>query len=185
MTTTIDKTDFVNSLIIKYVDASDIERAFQLESEGYPQEEAATLETLKYRQKLAPKLFLGAYLPISSPSSSLSSQLIGFVVSTSTLSESLTHESMSLHEKEGKTVCIHSVCVDKQYRRYGVATKLLSEYISLLKKSGDDDGVKYERCALLAHENLIPLYQNVGFKLIGESEVVHGPEKWFDLVMKF
>jgi arylalkylamine N-acetyltransferase len=79
---------------------------------------------------------------------------------------------MSLHEKEGKTVCIHSVCVDKRYRRYGVATRLLREYINLLKKP--DNEIKYKRCALLAHEYLIPLYQNVGFKLIGESEVVHG-----------
>src|ERR1043166_5931160 len=130
MSTTIDKAKFVDSLIIKYVDASDIDRAFQLESEGifhliiqiykkknkikiiiifslhnlkfnigYPPEEAATLETLKYRQKVASKLFLGAYIPSSSSSPS---QLIGFVVSTSTLSDSLTHESMSLHEEEGK-----------------------------------------------------------------------------------
>lgn len=119
---------------------------------------------------MAPKLFLGVYLPSSSLSPS--PQLIGYIVSTSTLSETLTHESMTLHENEGKTVCIHSVCVDKRYRRYGVATKLLKEYISLLKKS--DNEVKYKRCALLAHEYLIPLYQNVGFKLIGESEIVHG-----------
>lgn len=35
MATTNDKENFVNSLIIKYVDALDIERAFQLESEGF------------------------------------------------------------------------------------------------------------------------------------------------------
>ncbi|CAG8451120.1 9178_t:CDS:2 [Funneliformis caledonium] len=163
MSTTIDKENYIDSLIFKHVDASDVERAFQLESEGYPPEEAASLETLQYRQKL-----------------------IGFIVSTSTLSKSLTHESMSLHEQEGKTVCIHSVCVDKKYRRGGVATKLLKEYISSLKGSGDvGEDVKYERCALLAHEYLIPLYRNVGFKLMGESQVIHGPEKWFDLVMEF
>ncbi|CAG8488416.1 3366_t:CDS:2 [Funneliformis mosseae] len=182
MSTTIDKENYIDSLIFKHVDASDVERAFQLESEGYPPEEAASLETLQYRQKVAPALFMGAYLP----SSSLSLQLIGFIVSTSTLSKSLTHESMSLHEQEGKTVCIHSVCVDKKYRRGGVATKLLKEYINSLKGSGDvGEDVKYERCALLAHEYLIPLYRNVGFKLMGESQVIHGPEKWFDLVMEF
>ncbi|CAG8556418.1 10293_t:CDS:2 [Acaulospora morrowiae] len=182
---------FSNSLTFKYVSESDVERAFELESQGYPPEEAATLEKLLYRQKHAPELFLGAYLPISSTllhtsSSPQSSQLIliGFIVSTLTISPSLTDESMSHHDPSGKTVCIHSVCVDKNYRRRGVALALLKEYIKRLEKNSRNEGKrKYERIVLISHDYLIPLYQKAGFVLKGESQIVHGNEKWFDLVL--
>ncbi|CAG8433159.1 9560_t:CDS:2 [Diversispora eburnea] len=169
---------FLNSIVYQNVPASDIERAFELESQGYPPEEAATLEKLEYRQKNAPKLFLGAYLP-SIPSNNNNEYLIGFIVSTLTTSHFLTEESMSNHEPDGKTVCIHSVCIDKQYRRRGIATDLLKEYIERLKNL-----YKYERIVLISHKHLIPLYQKVGFICKGESEIVHGNEKWFDLVLE-
>ncbi|CAG8649810.1 18906_t:CDS:2 [Acaulospora morrowiae] len=187
---------FLNSLTFKYVSESDVERAFELESQGYPPEEAATLEKLIYRQKHAPELFLGAYLSTSSTlphtSSSLQSSqliLIGFIVSTLTISPSLTEESMSHHDPSGKTVCIHSVCVDKHYRRRGVALALLKEYIKRLGKDfreldRENEGKrKYERIVLISHDYLIPLYQKAGFVFKGESQIVHGNEKWFDLVL--
>ncbi|CAG8773825.1 25626_t:CDS:2, partial [Racocetra persica] len=168
-----------------YVNASDVKRAFQLESEGYPPEEAATLEKLVYRQGLAPTLFLGAYLPANLSTSS-ERLLIGFVVSTLTNATTITDESMSHHDPFGKTVCIHSVCVDKLYRRRGVATHMLNEYITRLRNESQnrDVGVKYEMVALISHEYLIPLYQKVGFILKGESQVIHGNEKWFDLTFE-
>ncbi|RHZ72435.1 hypothetical protein Glove_242g143 [Diversispora epigaea] len=162
---------FLNSIVYKNVPASDIERSFELESQGYPPEEAATLEKLEYRQKNAPTLFIGAYLPLtpSNISSNNNEYLIGFIVSTLTTLHSLTEESMSNHEPDGKTVCIHSVCIDKQYRRRGIATDLLKEYIKRLKNL-----YKYERIALISHKHLIPLYQKVGFIYKGESVIVHG-----------
>ncbi|KAG9304529.1 hypothetical protein G9A89_020093 [Geosiphon pyriformis] len=155
----------------RLVTASDVEHAFQLESQGYPEDEAASLEKLKHRQKVAPELFLGAYFP-----STQGSILIGFVVSTLTLEPSITKESMSVHEPDGTTVCIHSICVDKKYRRQGIALKLLKEHIRGL------DG-RYAKVALISHEYLIPLYQKAGFILKGESKVRHGKEKWFDLIL--
>ncbi|CAG8791928.1 36719_t:CDS:2, partial [Gigaspora margarita] len=174
----MDSKSFLDSLIFEYVGASDIKRAFQLESEGYPPEESATLEKLAYRQNVAPTLFLGAYLPssFSDSHSTLSErQLIGFVVSTLANASTITEESMSHHNPVGKTVCIHSVCVDKLYRRRGVATCMLNEYIKRLRNESQnkDMNLKYERVALMCHENLIPLYQKVGFILKGESQVVH------------
>jgi hypothetical protein len=34
---------------------------------------------------------------------------------------------------------------------------------------------------LICKSDLINFYQNVGFYLIGESEVVHGKDKWFEM----
>ncbi|CAH1760762.1 13813_t:CDS:2 [Entrophospora sp. SA101] len=163
-----------NSLVFKLVEEQEVEKAFQLELKGYPIEEAATFEKLQYRQKHAPNLFLGDSTQI---------RMIGFVVSTLTRSKKLTEESMSTHESDGKTICIHSVCIDKNYQRLGIATSLLKEYIERILLLNNNDDVKklHEKICLIAHKELIPLYEKVGFKLIGESEVVHGNEKWFDL----
>ncbi|CAG8632893.1 10099_t:CDS:2 [Paraglomus brasilianum] len=174
-------------VIFRIVNAPDIDRAYQIEfhaaaqplslahltlilthsffdlffsSPGYPPDEAASLDVLKYRQNQAPSLFLGAYLPASD-------YLIGFVVGTLTCSPTLTHASMSQHEAKGKTVCVHSVCVDNMFRRRGVATRLVTEYVRRMKEEN------YERIVLISHEYLIPFYENLGFKLVGESKIQH------------
>ncbi|CAG8607765.1 5981_t:CDS:2, partial [Scutellospora calospora] len=68
----------------------------------------------------------------------------------------------------------------------GVALGMLKEYITRLRNESQkkDMDIKYERIALISHEYLIPLYQKVGFILKGESKVVHGNEKWFDLTIE-
>nr|CAG8548990.1 4236_t:CDS:2 [Entrophospora candida] len=175
-----------NSLVFKLVEEQEVEKAFQLELK-----EAATFEKLQYRQKHAPNLFLGVYCHNNdnyngdgdNNKDSMQMRMIGFVVSTLTRSKKLTEESMSTHESDGKTICIHSVCIDKNYQRLGIATSLLKEYIERILLLNNNDDVKklHEKICLIAHKELIPLYEKVGFKLIGESEVVHGNEKWFDL----
>lgn len=47
--------------------------------------------------------------------------LVGFINATATTSECLTHDSMSAHEAEGHTACIHSVCVDQKFRHAALA----------------------------------------------------------------
>jgi guanine nucleotide exchange factor len=87
---------------------------------------------------------------------------------------------MSQHIPEGRSVCIHSVCVDKKYHRQGVALNLLKDYISRLRASG-----LYDRTLLIAHEELIPLYKKAGFTLVGKSPVTHGPRPWFEMRLDF
>jgi len=100
---------------------------------------------------------------------------MGFICSTLSNSESLTHESMTTHDPEGKTICIHSVCVDPGHQRQKVGSTLLEEYIRRWT-DGPYDGI-----SLIAHEELINFYVAAGFKLIGKSEVVHGSKPWFEL----
>ena len=119
-----------------------------------------------YRQSVAPDLFLGAYDQ---------ERLIGFICSTLSKSESLTHESMATHNPEGKTICIHSVCVDPGHQRQKVGSSLLEEYVRRWK-NGPYDGI-----SLIAHEELTGFYVAAGFQLIGKSEVVHGSKPWFEL----
>ena len=82
---------------------------------------------------------------------------------------------MTTHNPEGKTICIHSVCVDPGHQRQKVGSILLKEYIRQWT-DGPYDGI-----SLISHEELIPFYTAAGFKLIGKSEVVHGSKPWFEL----
>ena len=141
------------------------------ENIAYPADEAGTSETFAYRQSVAPTLFLGAY----DQSNNDEKKLIGFICSTLSKSDSLTHESMTTHDPEGKTICIHSVCVDPGLQRQKIGSALLKEYIRQWT-----DG-PYDEISLIAHEELIKFYVAAGFKLIGKSEVVHGSKPWFEL----
>ncbi|GAA6049173.1 hypothetical protein JCM3770_003291 [Rhodotorula araucariae] len=156
------------------VQADDIPRAFDLETAGFPDDEAASLDALRTRQRTAGDFFLGAY------TRSPARQLVGYVCATCTASPTLTHEAMSAHDPAGAYVGIHSVCVDQQHLRKGIATALLNEYLARLESDTRIRGAR-----LIAHEELVPLYQRAGFTLVGPSEIVHGPRPWYALEVNF
>lgn len=142
------------------------------ENLAYPADEAGSYEAFAYRQSVAPNLFLGAYFD---QNDSDEKRLIGFICSTLSKSESLTHESMTVHDPDGKTICVHSVCVDPGHQRRKIGSALLKEYIKRWT-DGPYDGI-----SLIAHEELIQFYVAAGFKLVGKSEVAHGSKPWFEL----
>ncbi|KAH7338303.1 acyl-CoA N-acyltransferase [Rhizoctonia solani] len=148
-----------DQLFFDLVRPEEIDAAYELEAAGYPADEAASLDALRYRQSVAPDYFLGAY--ISTPRS-----LIGFI----------THEP----EPKPSSVCIHSVCVSSAYRGRGVALKLLQEYLERLEKMPD-----VARVLLICKTHLKPLYARAGFGEVGPSAVVHGQDPWFEMSKDF
>ncbi|KAF5383465.1 hypothetical protein D9757_006074 [Collybiopsis confluens] len=158
-------------LKFELVTVNQLDKAIQLELDGYPADEAASLESFQLRQSQASDLFLGAFEP-------LDAGLIGFVCGTRASGSTLTHESMSRHDPEGSAVCIHSVCVAESHRRQGVALALLKEYAERIRNISE---LKVERVLLIAHEELIPLYTKANFVLVGQSAVQHGARPWFEM----
>ncbi|SCV69357.1 BQ2448_2377 [Microbotryum intermedium] len=150
------------------VPAEHVDKAFELESTGFPADEAASLEMLRYRQRVAGPLFLGAYTP--------DGELVGFACATLTPSDTLTHDSLSRHVANAPYAAIHSVCVSTRHRRQGIARSLLDAYVAHLARL---DGIRGAR--LITHHHLISLYSQAGFELVGGSSVVHGSEKWFEM----
>mmetsp|Transcript_2552 Transcript_2552/g.5685 ORF Transcript_2552/g.5685 Transcript_2552/m.5685 type:complete len:184 (-) Transcript_2552:144-695(-) len=148
----------------------DLDRVHSLEATSYPVDEAATYEKLKFRIESACNVFL---LAIDSGSD----QIIGFTCGTCTSAPTLTHESMSTHDPDGKLLCIHSVVVAHEHRRKGLASRMLKAYIAYVQGTTPD----LAEIRLISKEQLVKLYQGVGFKLIGPSDVVHGADKWFEL----
>ncbi|KAJ7267488.1 acyl-CoA N-acyltransferase [Mycena rebaudengoi] len=147
------------ALTFKEVPSDDLERVVTIENEGYPSDEAATLQTFHKRlhQKQAPELFLGAYQE---------DQLIGYICST---------------HVPGSSACIHSVCISSSNRSKGVGLKLLREYIARLEAAQRDNSAGYERILLITHANLRPFFEKAGFEWIGPSTVIHGSQPWYEM----
>uniref|UniRef100_UPI00398F0370 uncharacterized protein n=1 Tax=Pristiophorus japonicus TaxID=55135 RepID=UPI00398F0370 len=155
---------------IRTLTEGEVPAAWALETAGYPPEEAASLAKLQYRQREAGELFLGHFIE---------DQLIGFVCGTRSFAEHLTERSMDVHEPAGTTVCIHSVCVDRAWRRRGIALGLLLRYVGLVLRTLPAVG----RICLISHRHLLPLYTKAGFTLVGPSSVTHGAEAWHECAL--
>lgn len=174
----------------KLVSAEEVPFTYAIEIKEYPESEAASLKNLVFRQQAAPDLFLGCYhRPIlcnegenNNNNNSGTSSLVGYIVSTLVSGDHLTHASMSSHDPSGDVVCIHSVCVSKAFQRRGVATRMMREYLQHLQRLNKEKGANYKKVLLIAHEHVVPLYARVGFVLIGESPITHGPDPWFEMV---
>jgi guanine nucleotide exchange factor len=161
-------------------------------SVGFSPDEAATLEQLRYdydatyihntwctllqtfsfRQKTAPDLFLGAFVPQTGSNRTL----LGYVDGVLTAETTLTSESMSTHVPGARTVLIHGVCVTPDARKRGIASALLAEYQQRLTAAGS-----YERVLLISHEETIAFYERIGFKSRGLSSIAFAGVPWFEL----
>lgn len=185
----------LSDLSYRHSKPDDLDTIANLEASSYDPSEAASRESISKRIEIAqsrPALFLVAtsHTVIENCDMELGvctqeevETVIAFVNATLTNSELVTDESMQTHDENGKTVAIHSVCVAPQYRGQGLAEKLLNHYLDGLRAANSGDIKHYKRVALLSRQNLIGLYEKVGFKCIGQSSVVHGPEPWFDCVL--
>uniref|UniRef100_A0A061S597 Arylalkylamine n-acetyltransferase n=1 Tax=Tetraselmis sp. GSL018 TaxID=582737 RepID=A0A061S597_9CHLO len=149
---------------------ADLERISELEADGYPHDEAASTEQMRYRLTEAGELFLAAVRGADDT-------VIGYTCSTATKKEQLNGESMSVHEPDGPTVCIHSVCVEEKERRKGVATRMLRAYTQWVSQSFP----RARALRLICKKEKIGLYERAGFRLLGPSAVVHGQDPWFEM----
>ncbi len=125
-----------------------------------------------FRQKTAPELFLGAFVPNTDSGRTL----LGYVDGVLSSEATLTSESMSTHVPGARTVLIHGVCVSPNARRRGIAGALLWEYQQRLAAAGS-----YDRALLIAHEDKLPFYERVGFRSRGRSSISFAGVTWLEL----
>jgi GNAT superfamily N-acetyltransferase len=130
------------------------------------------LQTSSFRQKSAPGLFLGAFVPQTGTKRTL----LGYVDGVLSSETTLTSESMSTHVPGARNVLIHGVCVTPDARKRGIANALLAEYQRRLAAAGS-----YERVLLIAHEEKIGFYERIGFKSRGLSSIAFAGIPWFEL----
>ena len=190
--------------------SDDIPHCFEIESSSYPSDEAATLESLTNRQKYAGEYFIlcttTATTTITKASVSENEEskgqeqeqkekeekILGFICGTRC--NEFTEESMSEHDKDGRLLAIHSVVIDEQYRRKGIASKMLKRYVQDImiqeevlqqqqqqKEPSSSPPPPIESIVFIAKQNLLGFYVRCGFRVNGTSQIVHGKELWYDL----
>ncbi|TKX25375.1 acetyltransferase (GNAT) domain-containing protein 6 [Elsinoe australis] len=82
------------------------------------------------------------------------------------------------HKEEGRTICIHSLAVLPDFQGKGLGRLLMRSYIQRMESSGVAD-----RIAIIAHDQLVPFYEGMGFESRGKSPVVFGGGNWVDMVL--
>jgi uncharacterized protein YciI/GNAT superfamily N-acetyltransferase len=165
----------------------DIPALFAIESASYPTDEAASLESLTLRLTSALPYFQCAVLSEDDYDTD-NDTIIGFCCSTRC--DEFEEESMSTHAPNGSLLAIHSVVVQEDYRRGGVATAMLKHYLETIRNRNARVGGSstaansIQSIVLLAKANLLGFYVNCGFQVNRPSPIVHGQELWYDLEQK-
>lgn len=147
---------------------TDIPKVADLETSSYPEDEAASKSTLQYRQHYAAKYFRCCVVE--------DKVLIGFICATRCWN--FDEESLKVHVSDGPLLAIHSVVVHSDYRRRGVATEMLKDYVLSLQDLKD---VTIQKVVLMAKAPLLSLYVKSGFEVRRQSAIVHGQDPWYDL----
>lgn len=151
--------------------ASHIPAVYSLEKDSYPSDEAASKASLNYRMTMAKPLCQIAV-------NNRTSELVGFVSATAAPqgTERITASMLKEHYPAGGVICIHSVVIDKRFRRRGYGTEMMKAYLSKVEKLP-----QYNRILLISKRANVPFYEAVGFREMGESGITHGKERWIDM----
>jgi ribosomal protein S18 acetylase RimI-like enzyme len=165
-------------MIYRTVRLDEAEEANRIEQLSFPPDEAADVAKIQYRLTHAAELFYGLYK--DNNAGPQPHHLIGLCMATRTASTTLSHSSMSQHDINGRTVCLHSICIDPKERRKGNGLNLLKAYLDHLDGLGNVGSV-----VLITHQPLIVFYKKAGFHVVGPSAVVHGSEPWFEMRIDF
>lgn len=191
-------------MYIRPLTIEDARDATELEAKGFPENERASLESIKYRLTVCPELCSGLFIRNFNKNDNItieSEKLIGHVLSTkipknksSSSSKSkktssssnntfITLKSMEIgsHSESSNVIGLHSLVISQEYQKKNLATLLLTDYIQ--KLSNQEVGNKL---VLIAHEYLVPFYERIGFKLDGENTEVAKKEsfsktKWMNM----
>ena len=159
-----------STLLFKNLPKKDIQLALDIELASYPSDEAASLNSLTFRQANALECFRGAYIE---------DVLIGFICGTRTKDVRLTHDSMDEHISNGKSLCIHSVVIDKKFRKKGYGKFMLKEYIKYIEENSVKFGIN--KLLLISKIHLVHVfYEACGFKLIEKWGFTHGKDDWYE-----
>ncbi|KAI2504480.1 Phenazine biosynthesis-like protein [Fragilaria crotonensis] len=102
-------------------------------------------------------------------------EIVGFICATRC--RVFTEEAMATHDATGPLLAIHSVVVSEAYRRHGIGTAMIKNYIQTMESM--PDGV--DKIVLMAKQDLLGFYVKSGFSVLGPSDIVHGKEQWFHL----
>ena len=159
----------MQDLTIREVKESDLERCFEIETESYAGEEAATKEKILTRIHGYPEGFIVL---------ENQDEIIGFINSGAAHNVELSDEEFKEligHDSKGKYIVIMSVVVHPKYQGKNMANTLMKQFIKRMK------ALDKKEIYLICQTELINMYAKHGFIHIGESDSSHGGLSWHEM----
>lgn len=161
----------MSETLIRNVTESDLDRCFEIEQISYEGDEAATKEKIKKRIQDYPEGFIVM---------EAGGDVVGFINCGATDDVDLANEEFKGlvgHDSNGKHVVIFSVVVHRDEQGKGFAGKLLTEFISRMRK------MQKSSIHLICRDKHIDFYKKYGFTYIRPSDSTHGGLSWHDMVL--
>jgi len=160
-------------MIIRQAQIEDLDSITGLEAVCFPPLEAAGRESFKSRLEAFRESFLLAVED---------GEVIGFVNGGVTDNKVIYDEmyaDAALHNPEGAYQAIFGLDVHPDYRRQGIAARLMEGLIELARERGKKGLI------LTCKEHMIHYYEKFGYVSMGLSESKHGGAVWYDMILEF
>ncbi len=161
-------------MIIRTANINNLKDIAAVEAECFPKAEAATEQQLGERLKYYSNHFLLMF-----DGDRLVAFTDGFVTDEPNLTDEM-YARADMHNENGAWQMIFGVNTVPEYRRQGLAGKLISETVIIAKKEGRLGLV------LTCKDELVPYYAKFGFINEGVTDKsVHGNVKWNQMRLSF
>jgi len=157
-------------IILKNVQATDLEQLLLIENEGFPVEEAATKEAFEERIQLISDTFI-----VAKKKGEIVGYINGPIINQPYITDDL-FEKIKRNPNRGGYQSILGLAVSKQARNRGIA-KMLIEKMEELVKEDERKGI-----TLTCKQELVSFYEKCGFINHGLSESQHGGVCWYNMV---
>ncbi len=159
---------------IRKATMDDLKELTEIEAKCFPVEEAATEESFKGRLEIYPDCFW----ILENENGKIVSFVNGMVSDREVIEDEM-FENPSMHNSNGKWQMIFGVNTLPEYRRQGLAEKVLRQVIEDARKQGRKGVV------LTCKERFVNYYAKLGFVNKGISESSHGGAVWYDMRIIF
>lgn len=161
-------------MYIRTATMEDLAAVTAVEAACFPAAEAAKEADFAARLRVYPNHF---WL-MENEAGVLVSFINGLVTNELTLRDEM-YEDASLHDEQGAWQMIFGVNTLPEYRRQGLAAKVMEQVIADAKAQGR------KGCVLTCKDKLLHYYEKFGFRNEGVSQSVHGGVVWYDMRLTF
>ncbi len=150
---------------------SDTDRCYQIETQAYEGDEAATREKIATRIAQYPEGFLVM---------ELDGNVIGFINSGCAYEVVMSDEAFKElvgHDPEAPNVVIMSVVIDPAQQGKGYASLMMNTFVSHMARLGK------QTLHLMCKERHVGLYTRLGYRYVKPSASDHGGMSWHEMEM--
>ncbi|MDD3615461.1 MAG: GNAT family N-acetyltransferase [Lachnospiraceae bacterium] len=161
------------NVLIRNAKPEEIETLIFIEQTCFPAAEAAEPEQMKLRMKAFPEKFF-----VAQQGDTLAGFINGGVTDEPYLPDAMYHD-ISLHKPDGAYQTLFGLNVLPDYRRQGIAEKLLQALIESARAEGKTGVI------LTCKDHMVHYYTKAGFKDFGMADSTHGGQSWHDMRLIF